>query len=517
MALAGCVSQPSGNATGAPAANSVANMITIGTTDKVTTIDPAGSYDNGSYTVELQVYQFVMGFTPGNPKPQPDAAQSCSFTQPTVYECKLKPGLKFANGDPLDSAAVKFSFDRQLSINDPNGPASLLANLASVSTPDATTVDFHLKQGNDQTFQYVLATPAGPIVDPKVMSATALTPDADIVKANGFSGPFTITNYQMNQQITFAPYADYNGAQGKVANSGVILKTYTDANNLKLDIQSNQIDVASHTLSPTDIDSLKSNSKVTVHTGPGGQIDYIVFNFKTMPGSTDAQKLAIRQAAATLVDRTALATQVYKGTYTPLCSFIPTGVEGANSAVCDMYGSTPDVAKAKQILQAAGVATPVKLDMQFNPDHYGSSSQQEYAQVQNQLQNGGLFTVNLQSTEWVTYSKNRTQDLYPLYQLGWFPDFPDPDNYLTPFYMPDNFIVNHYSDPAVINLINEQRVATDPSKRDSLLSQVQTALAKDLPILPLLQADQVVVSGTNIGGITLDSSFQFRFAPLTKS
>ena len=55
---------------------------------------------------------------------------------PTTYTCNLKPDLKFANGHDLTSSDVKFSFDRENTINDPNGPQSLLANLGSVETPD---------------------------------------------------------------------------------------------------------------------------------------------------------------------------------------------------------------------------------------------------------------------------------------------------------------------------------------------------------------------------------------------
>jgi peptide/nickel transport system substrate-binding protein len=72
--------------------------------------------------------------------------------------------------------------------------------------------------------------------------------------------------------------------------------------------------------------------------GPGGEIRYIVFNLKTMEGDNDEQKLAIRQAVAYSVDRTALAEEVYKNTYTPLCSYVPDGLPGASKAVCDAYG-----------------------------------------------------------------------------------------------------------------------------------------------------------------------------------
>src|SRR6478672_9077385 len=126
--------------------------LTIGTTDKVTTLDPAGSYDNGSFAVMNQIFPFLMNTPYGSPDVQPDIAESASFTSPTEYTVKLKPGLKFANGHDLTSSDVKFSFDRQLKINDPNGPASLLYDLASTDATDPTTVVFHLKTANDQVF-----------------------------------------------------------------------------------------------------------------------------------------------------------------------------------------------------------------------------------------------------------------------------------------------------------------------------------------------------------------------------
>src|SRR5215212_1976507 len=119
--------------------------LTIGTSDKITTSDPAGAYDNGSFAVMNQVYPFLMNTPPGSPDVEPDIAESAEFTSPTEFTVKLKPGLTFVNGHDLTSSDVKFSFDRILKINDENGPASLLANLVSTDAPDDTTVVFHLK------------------------------------------------------------------------------------------------------------------------------------------------------------------------------------------------------------------------------------------------------------------------------------------------------------------------------------------------------------------------------------
>ncbi|MDR1077829.1 MAG: ABC transporter substrate-binding protein, partial [Propionibacteriaceae bacterium] len=220
LALTGCGSS-------SPSGNDKPTLI-VGTTDRVATLDPAGSYDNGSYTVEIQGYQFLYGFKPGDVTPRPDAAESCEFVEPTVVQCKLKPGLKFANGHALTASDVKFSYDRQVTINHPNGPASLLANLDwdnpnRVEVVDELTVNFQLLAANDQTFLQVVASPVGPILDEEVFSPTELTPDDEIVSANAFSGPYTITSFKINDLITFAPYEAYNGVQGTVANGGITL------------------------------------------------------------------------------------------------------------------------------------------------------------------------------------------------------------------------------------------------------------------------------------------------------
>src|SRR3954470_18088715 len=177
--------------------------LTIGTSDKITTIDPAGAYDNGSFAVMNQVYPFLLNTTPGNPDAEPDTPESREFTSPTDFTVKPKPGLTFVNGHDLTASDAKFSIDRIVAINDPNGPASLLANLASVDAPDDTTVVFHLKVPNDQTFPQVLSTNVGPVVDEEVLSATALTPDADIVAGKAFAGPYTITNYDQNNLVSY--------------------------------------------------------------------------------------------------------------------------------------------------------------------------------------------------------------------------------------------------------------------------------------------------------------------------
>ena len=519
LVLAGCAGSTAEETGGAP--------LTIGTTDKVTTLDPAGSYDNGSFAVQNQVFPFLMNTPYGSPDVEPDIAASAEFTAPTQYTVTLKPDLVWANGNALTSSDVKFSFDRQLAIAADNGPSSLLYNLESVDTPDDTTVVFNLLAPDDQIFPQILSSPAGPIVDEESFSATELTSDDDIVKANAFAGQYVITSYDFNNLIGYKANPDYEGLLGAAKTDVVNVKYFADSSNLKLEVQEGGIDVAFRSLSATDIDDLRGNDKVKVVDGPGGEIRYITFNFDTQPfGATTAdadpaKSLAVRQAVADLVDREEIADQVYKGTYTPLYSYVPAGLTGANEALKGLYGDGdggPDVDKATATLTAAGITEPVELNLQYSNDHYGPSSGDEYALIKDQLESSGLFTVNLQTTEWVQYSKDRSSDVYPAYQLGWFPDYSDADNYLTPFFLTENFLKNHFVDQEVNDLILQQAVTVDPAARTALLEQIQDKVAAQLSTVPLLQGAQVAVTGTTVTGAsdTLDASFKFRYAALAK-
>jgi len=523
LALTGCTSASEDSNSGGSGESSA--PITLGTTDKVTSLDPAGSYDNGSFMVMNQIFPFLLNSEPGSPEPSMSLAESAEFTTPTEYTVKLKSGLKWANGHDLDSKDVKFTFDRQLKIADPNGPSSLLGNVESIEAPDATTVVFKLKVGNDQTFPQVLTSPVGPIVDDEVFPADKLLEDQKIVEGKAFGGQYVIDSYSKNNLISFSANDSYAGVLGKPANSKAAIKYYADANNLKLEVQEGKIDVAWRSLTPTDIEDLGKDENLAVHKGPGGELRYIVFNFDTMPfgaktaDADEAKSLAVRQAAAHLVDREAIAKNVYKDTYTPAYSYVPQGFTGAAEPLKDMYGTDgkPDAAKAKKVLEDAGVETPVKLALQYNPDHYGPNSGDEYALVEKQLEADGLFDVDLKSTEWVTYQKQRVTD-YPAYQLGWFPDYSDADNYLSPFFAKDNFLSNNYDNPEVDKLIADQRGMTDAGERTAAIGKLQTMVAEDLSTLPLLQGSQVAVAGKDVKDVdkTLDASFKFRLGVLSK-
>ena len=507
------------------------NAITIGTTDKITSLDPAGSYDNGSYAAQIQVFPFLYAQDYNTSELSADIAADDGTwnSDGTQFTVKLKSGLKFANGHDLTSSDVKFSFDRVKKINDENGPSSLLANITDVKAKDDTTVVFTDSVPYDVTLKQVLSSPAGPIVDEESFSDSKLTDADTIVKDNAFAGPYKLTSFKLNEALAYAKNDSYKGLT-PAKNDAVQVKYYADASNLKMAVQQGQIDVAYRSLTPTDISDLSKDKKVKVVTGPGGEERFLTFNFRIQPYGEKtsepnaAKAKAVRQAVANLIDRDELASKVYKNTYTPMYSFIPDGLTSHSDTLKSAYGDgngKPSTDKAKKVLSDAGVKTPVDLKLQYNPDHYGSSSADEYAAIKSQLESSGLFKVDLQSTEWTQFNKDRvvTEDSdgsYPVYQLGWFPDYSDPDNYLSPFFRDGNFVNNGYSNKEINDLIVKQAGEKDESARENLLKEIQEKETDDLSTIPLLQGAQTAVTGTSVKGVVLDASFRFRYASITK-
>jgi peptide/nickel transport system substrate-binding protein len=498
--LAAC----SGTTEGSPPGEASAKVV-LGTTDKPTSLDPAGAYDLPSWTLIYNLYQNLLKIAPGQTAPVPDAAKECSFTAATTYKCTLKDGLTFSNGDPLAAADVKASYERVVKIDDPNGPASLFANMQSIEAPDAKTVVMTLKNP-DATFPFVLTTGAGAIVSSKLFPADKKLPNENVIG----SGPYKLTSYKAGQQAVLAKNDKYIG-DIKLKNSSFIVQYYDQASALKLAIEQGDVDVAYRSLSPTDIKALRDESSrgVKIVEGAGSEIRYMVFQLASKP----FDNVAVRKAIAQTIDREALAKNVYDGTVEPLYSMIPAGLAGHVDAFKEAFGA-PSVDKASTLLKGAGVTTPVDLTLWWTPSHYGPNSADEYAEIKRQLEASNLFKVTLKSTEWTQYQTDSKAGTYPAYQLGWFPDFPDPDNYSAPFLDgKGGYFKNNYLNPALTTLISTEQGSTDLAARNRAFGDIQKATATDVPMLPIWQGKQVAAVRDGVTGVTdtFDPSFTFRF------
>jgi peptide/nickel transport system substrate-binding protein len=491
-----------------------ASTLIDGTIDSVTNVDPAGNYDYGTFTLDLTIYQGLYGF-PNGPTLRPVLATGCTASASLkTWTCTLRKGVKFSDGSPMTSADVKFSFDRVtnkhiLKQAAANTPSPLISNLKSTSTAGPYKVIFHLKSPQS-TWPFILSTISGTAIVPKATySPNTLQPNTSPQIG---TGPYKLVKYTTGQQAVLEANPYYWGPKPK--SSTLIINYYSKSSTMKLALQKGEIDMAFRDFTPTELASLGRTKGIRVNQGNGVVIRYLTFNVVRPPFNN----LAVRKAIAYLMPRQTIATRVYHGTVKPLYSMVPAGLPGHTDAYATRYGDVPSVAKATAVLKAAGVATPVKADVWWTPTHYGEASADEYAEIQRALNSSGLFKVTLKSAEWAQYSGTLGRT-YGAFQLGWFPDYPDAEDYTVSFYQTGNFTDNGYSNPQMTALIKKEQGARTTSARLSAIRAMQALGAQQLPTIPYWQGNMVAPARTNVHGInrTLDAAFNMRFWLISKS
>jgi peptide/nickel transport system substrate-binding protein len=135
-----------------------------------------------------------------------------------------------------------------------------------------------------------------------------------------------------------------------------------------------------------------------------------------------------------------------------------------------------------------------------------------------QLTSSGLFEVKIESAEWTEYQTLYKEGAYDFFQLGWYPDFLDADNYLAPFVVDGGFFQNGYSNPRVNELVVKEQGETDTAAREAILGELQDIVANDVPLVPSWNGKNVAVALPEMKGVadTLDATYIFRMWSISK-
>ncbi|CAM5432204.1 ABC transporter substrate-binding protein [Streptomyces abikoensis] len=463
--------------------------ISVGTTDTVTTLDPAGAYDAGSWALFSNLYQSLLTYVPGTGTPVPDAASRCDFKGGDLrtFECELREGLTFGNGREVTAEDVKFSFDRVKRINSPQGPQSLLDTLRSVTT-EGRTITFRLTVP-DATFPFKIATGAGAVVDSKRYPADRLRTGTE---ADG-SGPYRLESYRPKAVAELRPSKSYRGA---VQHKGgaVTVRYYRDSAAMSRAWKQRSIDVAGRLMPPADIAGHSlSDTGVKLMESTGSETRSLFFNLR---GGSPFEQQPVRQAVAAVIDREALARDVHRRTVEPLYSLIPLNLTGHSTAFFDLH-PRPDPEAARALLRRAGITTPVRFTIAFSQ---GAATQEEAALLKKQLEATGLFEVATQYVEWTEFQKGYAAGAYDAYCVGWLADFPDPDNFTAPLVGRTSSFRSGYDNPRVEKLIEATQSSSQRSRVTKDFRAIQEIIAQDVPVVPLWQKKDYVLSSSSVSG-----------------
>ncbi len=213
--------------------------------------------------------------------------------------------------------------------------------------------------------------------------------------------------------------------------------------------------------------------------------------------------LKVRQAVAQVIDREALARDIYSRTVQPLYSLIPQGILGHTTPFFDQYGSAPDVTRAAALLHAAGIHTPVTFTLSVST---GAAAVPEADELRAELDRSGLFSVTVRHIDWSAFQKDWANNKLEAFTVGWTADYPDADDFVAPILGVDGVFHDGYHSPAIDSLLNQSRTIASRPATGSLFSRIQSQEASDAPILPLWQSKDYAVSAGNVQGSSLSLS-----------
>jgi len=481
--------------------------IVIGTTDKVTVLDPADSYDFHTWEIHHNTMDTLLHYIPGTTDLEPGlAAEMPEVSDDGMeYTFKLVEGVSFPDGTPFNAEAVKWSIDRVFALEgDPNWLVTSFVE--SVEVVDEYTVKFKLLAPVNYFPLLVATQPYSPISS-KCYSEDAIDADSTC----GGVGPYKITKWERDVEMVLEAYDGYPGPAPKTTK--IIMKYYADATTMRLAVESGEIDVATKTLNPTDYADLEAAGELQVIEGPGAQIRYICFNVTTPP----FDQPEVRQAIAAASDREAITSIAFQGTHAPLYSMVPMGMWSHIDAFAER-----DVEKAKELLTAAGYSEDSKLqmDLWWTPTHYGPTEADVATVLKDNLEETGMIEVNLQNTEWATYKEYMNAGSMPVFLLGWYPDYLDPDNYTWSWghsSASDDMGIFYASDEMDALLEAGQTAATlRGDDRLKIYQDAQELWTVDVPTIPLTQGALLVVAQPDVEGIVLDPNMLFHYFLLSK-
>lgn len=411
-------------------------------------------------------------------------------------EITVRDGVRFADGTPLDAAAVVTTLRRHLTLPD-SSRRSELGPVAGIDATGPRTVQIRYERPF-APLTASLADRAGMIMSPTALARPGVEFSADPVCV----GPFRFAERIPQTSITVVRDPLYYAAD-EVHLDSITYRIMNDANIRAANLRSGDVDVAD-TISPQDVDALSRETDVRVLQIPSLGYQAMTVNIGNTagtgnpPGRIDtplARDPRVRRALALSVDRTVLVNAVFNNWYEPACSPIPPGSTYASPAsdACPPY----DPEESRRLLASAGapVPYPVTMKVSNSPDTLRLAQALQAAVAQ------GGFAITVEPVEYSTLLDVQDRGDFDLLQLGWSGRV-DPHGNIASFLTTgagSNY--SGYSDAGVDELIRRAAATIDPAARAALYGQVVERVQRDNPIIYLYRQRNLTAHSADVVGV----------------
>jgi peptide/nickel transport system substrate-binding protein len=492
--------------------------------DDIISLDPAEVFEISGGELMGNAYDRLLRYDVNDPsKLLPDLALKWSVSADgRTYSFELKPGVKFASGNPLSAEDVAFSLQRAVLLD--KTPAFILTQFGlgkdNVKDKIKATGPLSLAIETDKAYAPTLvyncltANVAG-VVDKKLVMSKEAAKDGVGDMGYGWlktnyagSGPMKIREWRANEIVTLERNDNYHGPKAKLGR--VIYRHVKESATQRLLLEKGDADIARN-LSPQDLQALAGNKDVKTTATPKGTVYYISLNQK----HPILAKPEVREAFKWLVDYGAIGATLIKNIGVAHQNFLPIGLLGASQ-------DTPyklDVAKAKALLAKAGHPNGFKvtIDMRTIQPVQGITEA-----VQQTLKQAGIELEILPGDGKQTLTKYRARQ-HDLYIGQWGADYWDPHTNADTFTRnPDNgddakskplAWRNAWEIPELTKLSDAAALERDGAKRARMYQEIQAEFRRSSPFVMLYQQTEVAAFRSNVEGLkigpTSDSTYMF--------
>jgi peptide/nickel transport system substrate-binding protein len=399
---------------------------------------------------------------------------------------KLRPGVKFHDGEPFNAEAAKFSIERHLTLP------------GSFRKPELAVVD-HVDVVDPLTIKLVLKTPYSPLVA-QLADRAGMMVSPKAVKEEGdkfglhpvCAGPYKFVERVQQDRMVFEKFADYWN-KDNIHIDRVVFLPIVDATVRLANLKSGGLDLIERLLA-TDIKAVQADPKLKLSTAIELGYQGVTLNIGNDKAKGPlSQSAKVRQALDLSIDREAINQVVFNGEFKP-------GNQWVNPDHPYYQKAFPvpprDVAKAKALLKEAGVTAPVSVDFMVPK----GAETEAVAQVMQSMAAEAGFDMKIRVTEFATSLKAAEAGDYQAYMLAWSGRIdPDGNSYIfLKTGAPQNY--SAWSNPEADKALDGARLVTDQAQRKAIYEKLTKQALDEEPILYIYHRKILIAHTTRLEG-----------------
>ena len=410
-----------------------------------------------------------------------------------TYTFYLREGVTFHDGSEFTSADVKYTFDEILN-EENNAPyRNRYVAITDISCPDDQTVVFTLDSANSALMAYM---------DLGIIPEGAMDDAASFGTAPVGTGPYAVDSYTLNSETVLKANEDY--WEGDPATETINVYVINDNSTRLASLESGDVDFVCSPLTASDLELVENNDELVMNDVPGLGFTYMGFNV-TDPVIGD---LAVRQAIAYMTDKQNISDVIYSGMDTPGKTPVLSSSWAYDESLTDYEY---DTAKAEAVLDEAGWVdsdgdgirdkdgTPLAFTVSTHSDDTSRFQVAEY--IQNQL-NGIGMDVDVEVTEWASFSEALTQRSLQVWIAGWLNQL-DPDRMYDMFYSDGASNYGNFSDPEIDAALNAGRATADEAARAEQYQYIAQTVTDNVWYNVLVEQAYISIHDKDLEGYTV--------------